>query len=152
MTSLNLGCYKDPFGDVKLDVKAYQPNVIEFDLNSRKPLPFGDSTFSEIRCWSLLDVIIDPQFLISECYRVLQPGGKISVRITNSESKRFFIRPMKDRYQHGDQAWAPIPRYNVFDEHTLRNRFALGKFKEIKTWTSNGVWPFHDMLYLEGIK
>ncbi len=153
MTTLNIGAYKhDKWGDVKLDIKEYQPGMIVFDLNSGKPLPFREGEFDEIRCWSVLDILVNPQFIINECRRVLKPGGRISVRITNVESKRFWIRPLKDRYLHGGQDWAPIPRYNFFDEHTLRNRFALGKFREARTYTDYGVFPFHDMLYLEAIK
>lgn len=75
MRTLNLGAGYDRWGTDKIDILPLQPDILIFDLNSNKPLPYKDNTFDEIRLHSTITLLTNPQFILDECYRVLKRGG-----------------------------------------------------------------------------
>ena len=95
--TLNLGCgVTDKWGTDKLDWKSYgQKDVKIFDLNSRKPLPYKDKTFDEIRLHYLIQVLLYPQEILEECHRVLKIGGKFSITFPDCESLFYFLFPFR---------------------------------------------------------
>ncbi|MDE1855882.1 MAG: methyltransferase domain-containing protein [Candidatus Micrarchaeota archaeon] len=154
MRTLNIGAGKDPFGTDKLDIKQLQEGVKHFDINSGKPLPYKDNTFAEIRLYNMMELLVDPQLVLEECYRVLQGGGKLDIRTINIESKRFAIKPLKDRYSTGLAEWEKDKRMGYFTEHTLKNRLLLAGFKteSIQTYAQGRIFPFKDHLCASAVK
>jgi len=72
-SSLNLGCGADPWGDVRLDVGFVTQTGTRSLLNLRADahyLPFRDKSFSEVRCWHMLEHVTDPMRVVSEIRRV----------------------------------------------------------------------------------
>jgi SAM-dependent methyltransferase len=73
MTTLNLGCANDPWGDVRVDT-AFRtqtgapsyPNVIADAHN----LPFRDGSFEFARCWHVLEHLKNPHQALREIVRV----------------------------------------------------------------------------------
>jgi SAM-dependent methyltransferase len=55
--------------------------VEQADLN--KPLPFAENTFSAVLGLSVLEHLLYPCHFVHECYRVLQPGGKLVLLTPN---------------------------------------------------------------------
>src|SRR5579872_5993969 len=72
MRTLNLGCGTDTWGTDKLDIVESQPGVKVFDLNSGNPLPYKEKIFTEIKMYGVLEMLIAPQFILLECYRILE--------------------------------------------------------------------------------
>ena len=77
MTTLNLGCANDPWGDVKVDI-AFRtqtgapsyPDVIADAHN----LPFRDASFEFTRCWHVLEHLKNPHQALREIRRVSDHG------------------------------------------------------------------------------
>ncbi len=80
-TKLNLGCGRDvKSGYANMDVAALPGVDVVWDLN-RYPWPFKDHTFNEIYASHVLEHVDDFVHCMEEIYRVLQPNGKLFVKV-----------------------------------------------------------------------
>jgi len=61
-------------------------DAIDYDLNSGKPLPYGDKTFHIITCMETLEHIHDTDFLLSEIHRLLRDDGTAIIDIPRLDS------------------------------------------------------------------
>ncbi len=64
---------------VALDFYPYELVDVVTDIN--KNLPFKDSSFDVVVLSNVLEHVPEPGLIISECHRVLRPGGKIVLTI-----------------------------------------------------------------------
>jgi predicted SAM-dependent methyltransferase len=151
---LNLGCGRHPLpGWLNSD---YHPESDrELYLDVRKPFPFEPSTFIHVYSEHMIEHLTPSQahFMLSECWRVLQPGGRLRVATPNLV---FLINlygadksPMQQRYMawaaqasglpaeqtqdayiinHFVRAWGH--RF-IYDEKSLRRAFEKAGFSEI---------------------
>ncbi|WP_182025733.1 class I SAM-dependent methyltransferase [Vibrio rotiferianus] len=82
---LNIGCGKKPkVGWVNIDLK---PSA-DLMLDAREPLPFSDNSCRIIYSEHFLEHLEYPQqaySFLKECYRVLEPGGELSVAVPDTE-------------------------------------------------------------------
>jgi len=69
---LNLGCGKEI-------LEGYNNYDREIDLE--KKLPFEDNSVDEILCHHVLEHLINPEFTVSEFYRILKPNGVLSIKL-----------------------------------------------------------------------
>lgn len=84
---LNIGCgARFCQGWVNLDVAPSHPSVQRCDIS--KGLPFSDSRFNLVYHSHLLEHLDKDagKFLISECWRVLMPGGIVRVAVPDLET------------------------------------------------------------------
>ena len=73
-SQLNIGCGNDPWGDVRVDpFREGSANVIA----DAHYLPFRDNSFSDVRCWHVLEHCRDPRKAATEAKRV---GGTVNAR------------------------------------------------------------------------
>lgn len=94
---LNLGCGTDiREGWVNLDCKLLPGVDVVHDI-SYLPLPFADEVFEEILCQDILEHVADLESLLKEIYRVLQQGGKLSIRVPHFTSKCAYNDPTHRR-------------------------------------------------------
>jgi ubiquinone/menaquinone biosynthesis C-methylase UbiE len=79
-----------------------QWNVRPLVHDLTRPLPFRDNTFSAIYASHVLEhlYLADAQRLLSDCERVLKPGGTIRLVVPD-------LRSMVEGYLKGDKASAP---------------------------------------------
>jgi len=76
---LNLGSGRASLpGYVNVDVLAYRGVNVICDLN--QPFPFEDASFEAIRCYDILEHLIDLLAIMREIARVLKPGGLLQIR------------------------------------------------------------------------
>ena len=47
------------------------------------PIPFADGTFDAVTAMSALQYVIELEFLLAECWRVLRPGGQFLASVPN---------------------------------------------------------------------
>lgn len=100
---LNLGCGEHFSPDwTNVDLKGDDSQVIQHDL--RKPLPFGDSSFSVVYHSHVLEHLSRPAgaAFVRECFRVLKGGGVLRVAVPDLERiARLYLESL-DRAVAGD--------------------------------------------------
>lgn len=74
--------------DIALIDQAREKGIdaIEFDLNSGEKLPYGDAEFDVIVCIEALEHIYPTDFMLSEIYRLLKPGGTAIIDVPRLDS------------------------------------------------------------------
>lgn len=153
MRILNIGCGRDKWGTDKLDNQKYQKGIKFYDFNSGKKLPFKNETFDEVRMHGILEFMLDPQFIINECYRVMKPNATLSIVTINIESLRFFLRPFRGQVYNGRKKvvenGAVISPMSI---HLVEHRLKHSGFKVISTGKRSDVFPFSDIVKLKAVK
>jgi len=90
-----------------LNLEVYDGNLWEHR--------FPDSSFDVITLWFVLEHIWDPMRLLSECYRILKPGGQIIISTLNTNS--FETKVFKRYWWH-----LLVPEHLCqFDESSLQS-------------------------------
>lgn len=89
---LNLGCGTDiQKGWINLDSSAIPGVDVVHDI-AKLPLPFSDGQFDEILCRDVLEHL-EYAPVLRDLYRILAPGGVLTVRVPHFTSKHNFIDP-----------------------------------------------------------
>jgi predicted SAM-dependent methyltransferase len=151
---LHLGCGDNRLlGWLNTDLHALEG---VFKLDATKPFPFPSDSFEEIFSEHMIEHIPYKKgiAMLKECYRVLQPGGKLRVTTPDlkflialyaptTEQQRNYIKWSTDLFI----PWATQPTSAfvinnfmrgwghtfIFDEPTLREAFELAGFAKIKS-------------------
>ena len=94
MVSLNIGSGRDSWGDIRVDLLKSQtgipndPNLI----GSALYLPIRDSAIQQIRCWHVIEHLIDWRRLLNEIARVSTKDVNIQLRFPIDDGfKRYFL-------------------------------------------------------------
>jgi len=146
---LNLCCGHDRTGTNFLDLNPKFKRVIKQDLNKNPILPYKGKKFDEVIFSRSIEYMISPQKILEEIYRVLKNKGILKIETFNCQSKRFFFRPLKDRYS--PRGWTE-KRLSMYDIHTLSNRLKIAKFKISEVNYKQLVFPFNDFFEIVAIK
>ena len=80
---LNLGCGRSPLpGWVNVDIARIPGVDVVADLDScrTQPLPFADSTVSQMQMLHVLEHIKDTLALMQELHRIAEPGAQLLIR------------------------------------------------------------------------
>lgn len=86
---LNIGCGpKEQKGWTGIDMEDFGHNIVR-DLT--KGLPFSDESVDEIKAEHIFEHILDLEFVISECYRILKKGGKMKVVCPHKTHERALV-------------------------------------------------------------
>lgn len=147
---LNLGCGDDVYGTDFIDLYPQRKEVRKIDLNEDPKLPYKANTFSEIKFYGLIEYLVYPQEVLSECHRTLKAKGLLSLRTFDITSLRFKIKPLKDRYADGNM-WSRERRYNLLDKHTLTNRLGYAGFNIESIRNVTKVFP-NDFILVNATK
>lgn len=71
---------------------------VELCIGDAAQLPWADATFDHVYAIWLLEHVSNPKAVLKEAYRVLKPGGKIT--LTEADYKSLFIWPESPDYQY----------------------------------------------------
>lgn len=88
---LDVGCGSMPYRDFFLDATSYDGLEIDQPRNRANPnvthwydgkhFPFPGKTYTGVICSQVLEHTFEPELLLSEIYRVLEPGGSLLLTI-----------------------------------------------------------------------
>ena len=98
-----------------------------FFVGTADALPFRDDSFDALASLLAFSYIPDPEATLRECYRVLPPGGRISVCTL---SRTVFTSIVPIVYQMGEKVGLKKVGVGDFDEHYYTNGEIAGLFRE----------------------
>jgi 2-polyprenyl-3-methyl-5-hydroxy-6-metoxy-1,4-benzoquinol methylase len=116
--------------DIKAKEFAEKNYNLTVHLGTLEQIDFVDNTFDAIIINHVIEHILDPIALLSECYRILNPGGILVAVTPNilSTSHQFF-----GRYWRGLE---PPRHLYLFSRFTLKEIATKAGFTNVKTWTT----------------
>ncbi|CAN5165014.1 hypothetical protein BH11PAT1_BH11PAT1_1530 [soil metagenome] len=107
------------------------------DINS-EPVPFDSDMFDLVVCDSMLEHTFKPNFLISECLRILKPGGYLLLSTPNALSFA-----MRWNYLRGRNQFWPLIHNLISEIGYLKRCSIFYGLKEIKIlFPDKQVKPF----------
>lgn len=143
-TILDVGCGRGEFinGFMTCGLDSYgidrEPTGSKVDKNvvikyadfEKGAFPFKDDYFDVVFSKSVIEHLFDPSTFISECYRVLKPGGRIIVMTPDWKStmKVFF-----DDYTHR-QPYTPTAVKDILGIFGFKNPFSEVFYQLPITW------------------
>lgn len=97
---LNLGSGEEPMRDfVNVDVRADTGADVIHDLNVF-PWPFADESFEQVTAQDVIEHLRDPIRVMEEVWRVLTPGGLVTMRTPHCISENSWIDPTHVQHFH----------------------------------------------------
>lgn len=113
MKTLNLGCGNRIIsGAVNHDRLQHRPEITVVHNLNRLPWPWRDEEFNSVVAWAVLEHLdIDLLTAMNECWRILLPGGKASVKLPYWQDEMSYNDPTH-RYQVG------LGIFDTFDPST----------------------------------
>ena len=97
MKILDIGCgTKKTPGAIGLDNNPRSMADVIHDLN-RYPYPFETDTFDRILCWDILEHVNEFVPTVDEIWRILKPGGRLSVSAPFMSSVNYYSDPTHKR-------------------------------------------------------
>jgi len=144
--TLNLGAGNRILtGDVvNHDRRAHRPEIdVVHDLNDL-PWPWDDESFDAIVAWAVFEHLdIDLLTAIDECWRILKPGGQLSVKLPWYRHEMSYNDPTH-RYQVG------LGIFDSFDPDLLKGQ-QMDFYTERK-WRLVSVSQANSSIYGELVK
>src|SRR3990167_2493384 len=135
--TLNLGCGKDSWGNVRIDLYKTPVTTHVLDIDKQK-LPFKDNTFHVVKMYGVLEHFKNLGFVLDEVYRVMKKGGSLYLMTDNAGFFGFHLIP---KLEHSEitRRWYKVDyfghhqgedhHYHLFVESHLRA--LLKKFRVI---------------------
>ena len=79
---LNLGCGKQASpGWTRLDISDDPAVAADIVCDIRDGIPLPDDSVVEMRCWHILEHVLDVEPMFAEIWRVCRPGATVDVRV-----------------------------------------------------------------------
>jgi SAM-dependent methyltransferase len=103
---LHIGAAKNAMpGWLDTDLRPRRRDVLYLDVT--EPFPFGGATFDYVFSEHLIEHIAyeEGRFMLSECFRVLKPGGTIRIATPDLERLMALVSPEKGEPEKAYIAW-----------------------------------------------
>jgi len=108
---LNLGCGKQAYGDVRVDLYRGKANLL---AHVEKSLPFKNDVFDEVYSRHLFEHLRNPSSVLAEMVRVLKPGKKLTLITDNAAYIPFHLHP---KFGFGVHSWSGYRGVSPIDKH-----------------------------------
>jgi SAM-dependent methyltransferase len=127
-----------------VDILAHIPessgrtNYLRHDVSSG--LPYPDGTFDVVHSSELIEHLLDTEFFLRECRRILRPGGKLVVSTPNLHYWRNIVEWFRgNQFFFVDYHAGQIGHVRYFCAKTLSALACRAGFRNVKTKTI-GDW------------
>ncbi len=92
MIKINLGSGLNKLpGYINIDIRPeVKPDLV---CDVEKGLPYDDDSVDEVRAYDFLEHITETVAVIEDIYRVLKPGGKLSISVPSTDGRGAFQDP-----------------------------------------------------------
>lgn len=95
---LNIGCGNDAHKDyINLDIAKLRSIDVVHDLN-RFPYPFPNNSFSEVRCFNILEHLDDLEAVMKEIHRICKKDAVVRIKVPHFSSADSFTDPTHKRF------------------------------------------------------
>ncbi|OGU34267.1 MAG: hypothetical protein A2068_09290 [Ignavibacteria bacterium GWB2_35_6b] len=89
---IDLGCGSSPYKKIIQQMSReyigvdwnntlHDKSNVDVFANICKGFPFKDCSVDTVVCFQVLEHLQEPNFFLSECYRILRPGGKLLITV-----------------------------------------------------------------------
>lgn len=120
MTTLNLGCGAQTYGDVRVDMYRSPSTTLLAHVDHR--LPFKDDSFDEVYSRCVFEHLRNPFAALAEMKRVCKKQGRIVVITDNAGYPPYYVGEFCGAHVGRYAASGPEDRhYAVFTREHLRN-------------------------------
>jgi SAM-dependent methyltransferase len=109
-------------------VSAGAPPGTTFEVADLRKLPFGDDEFGLVVCFEAIEHVPDPELVLDELARVLEPGGLLLVSTPN-----------RDVYTPGNPFHLRELTPNELEDE-LGKRFGSVALRRQHTWIASGIF------------
>jgi 2-polyprenyl-3-methyl-5-hydroxy-6-metoxy-1,4-benzoquinol methylase len=111
-------------------VTIARDNGLQVHLGTLQSKGYATNTFDAVTSSHTIEHLSDPALFLNECYRILRPGGRLSIVTPNSRSlgHRFF----KQSWLHLD----PPRHLHIFNVPSLHRLVTEAGFQDIHIWTT----------------
>lgn len=109
MRKLNLGCGRDIRPDhINVDLVKREGVDFAVDLDTA-PWPFADDNFDRILAYDIFEHVHKPIVFMTECHRLLHPGGILHLRTPHYLAQHAYTDPTHVRFptEHTFDYWIP---------------------------------------------
>lgn len=125
-----------------LKEKPHDWEIVGKDSNSNKnhdlddyPLPYEDNSIEEIYCSHTLEHLKEPLKFLEECYRIMEEGARMVIRVPHVAAKGGSFGTMEHRWH-----------WHEYAINTIVGKIGTSifpyKFKHIKTKVNRGKFLF----------
>ena len=129
--ALNIGCGNHPLpGWLNTDFIPTSQNIMY--MGATRPFPFDDEVFEFVYSEHMIEHIpyLDGLKMLTECYRVLKPGGRIRIATPNFTFLLRLCRPKKTALENAYVKWSN----QKFNKHAPEDNetFVINNF--VRDW------------------
>lgn len=136
------------FSEEALTIARRNVPDASFHQGDAQDLPFEENSFDSVACGFGIIHVPDPQKALQEMYRVLKPGGRVTVSVWEAPNPaNGFGLVYGSIKTHGDLN-VPLPHgpdfFQFSDETRLSDVLRLSGFSETSVKTAEQYWNFRD--------
>lgn len=124
--------------DIAEQALLYARTQMDLVVSNRSLSDFPDQSFDILTAFYVIEHVPDPKGMLSECYRLLKPGGLLLLRWPNTAPITILTRSFYDLKLHD----APS-HLGDFSTSTLRKLLSRVGFHEIKSFIGGYTAPLY---------
>ncbi|MDP4013830.1 MAG: class I SAM-dependent methyltransferase [Candidatus Nanopelagicales bacterium] len=137
----------------RLRLSGLDGTVLQVDAST---LPFPDCSFDVVWSWGVIHHSVDPAAIVTEIYRVLEPGGRAKLMVYHRRSLRYFVRGglqegilrrrlRRESLHDINMSFTDGAIAHHYTRREARDMF--GKFRDVRT----AVYDGEEAAYLPGV-
>jgi ubiquinone/menaquinone biosynthesis C-methylase UbiE len=125
--------------------KAIEKNLanVQFNIADNENLPYPDTTFDRYIANLSLHIVADPQKMIEEAFRVLQPGGLAAFSVFGRPKPSNFFDMILRSFDLAGYTPADRSYFHLSDDLSTVNLVQRPGFEKIRSFYSSVGLPLH---------
>lgn len=132
-----------------LQAKVNCPGSSYLQAACDAPLPFSSACFDAVYCAEVIEHLLDPRAMVSECHRILRPSGTLFVTTPYHGLIKNIAIALKGFEKHFD---ATGPHIRFFTRRSLSGLLRENGFVVQRTWYLGRFWPVWMNMAMSAVK